>query len=151
EAQLLAACDDVLRLAPAEYPPHLAPSEELFGAEDWYDFEREAWAVGEQVRQAFVRNPKFKKNISILKKVLEVATCRNLRRGRQSFIMVLGFVAAGGFAEELAPALKDSDVNGHVLSTLLKMKATGFAAEVAPLASDERTWIRKLAKNYVER
>ena len=51
--------------------------------------------------------------------------CRNLRRGRQSFIMLLGFKAAEPFAGEIAHDLRDRDVDGHVLDTPLKMRAPG--------------------------
>jgi len=138
-------------LAPAEYPPTLSPSKELFGAPDWYPFEHEAWQVGEKIRQALVDKPSLRKDREIIHKVLQVSLCRNLRRGRQSFVMLLGFVGAEPFAEELVPYLQDEDVNGHVLDTLLKMKARGFAAEVSPLSKAHETWIRKLAKKYLDR
>ena len=151
EEQLLAACDRAIRLAPAEYPPRLSPSKDVFGAEDWHPFEHEAWAIGEQVRQAFSENRAFKKNVAMLRKVLDVATCRNLRRGRQSFIMALGFVSAGGFAQDLVPHLSDPDVDGQVLWTLVKMRASGFGREVAPLLGSNKAWIKRLARKYQER
>jgi len=38
-----------------------------------------------------------------------------------------------------------------VVDTLLKMKATGFARDVAPLMGSDKAWIRKLAREYLER
>ncbi len=98
EEDILAACERALALAPADYPPTLPTSPDLAGAPEWYPFEYDAWAIGEAVRQAFSRTPLLKKNRPVQKKVIEVTTCRNLRRGRQSFIMALGFVAARGLA-----------------------------------------------------
>jgi len=43
-----------------------------------------------------------KKKLCRARQVAEVATYRNLRRGRQSFIMALGFVAAREFADTVA-------------------------------------------------
>jgi hypothetical protein len=47
--------------------------------------------------------------------------------------------------------LSDSDVDGQVVHTLLKMRAGGYAEAVAPLLQSEKPWIRRLAKKYVER
>src|SRR5262249_7693716 len=102
-------------------------------------------------RQAFVAKPSARKDLEVIQKVLQVALCRNLRRGRQSFIMLLGFRAAKPFAQKIARDLQDRDVDGHVLDALLRMEAPGFAAEVSLLLKVEKTWIRKLAKKYLER
>ena len=61
EEQVLAACGEAIRLAPTEFPPTLPPSKELSGAPEWYPFERQAWPIGESIRQAFAKNPKLKK------------------------------------------------------------------------------------------
>jgi hypothetical protein len=82
EEEILAACEKAIRLAPAEFPPTLPESKELLGAPEWYPFELEAWPIGESVRHAFSKNPKLRKREILLSKVVEVATCRNLRRGR---------------------------------------------------------------------
>jgi hypothetical protein len=151
EEEILAACEEAIGLAPAEFPPSLPPSKELLGAPDWYPFERQAWPIGESVRQAFSRNPKLRKREVLLSKVAEVATCRNLRRGRQSFIMALGFVSARHYAEPLAAFLDDPDVNGHVLHTLFKMGASGFTREANLLLHSDKKWKRRWAKKYLDR
>jgi hypothetical protein len=148
---ILGACEKALLLAPALYPPTLPPFKELREAPDWHSFEHEAWGIGESVRRSFVQNPKFKKNQAVLNRVVEVACCRNLRRGRQSFIMALGFVAARQYAKTLTPFLSDPDVGGQVIYTLIKMKASGFVPEVEPLLESDKTWIRNLAKKYLSR
>ena len=147
EEEILAACEEAIRLAPAEFPPTLPPSKELSGAPEWYSFERAAWPIGERVRRAFVENPRLKKNDA----VAEVATYRNLRRGRQSFVMALGFVAARRYADAVAPFLGDPDVDGQVLNTLIKMKAQGYTREATSLLHSDKVWIRRLAKKYVDR
>ena len=151
EEQVFAACEQALRLAPSEWPPTLPPSEKLWGAPEWYSFGRDAWPIGESIRRAFVQHPNLKKKTGLVSKVAEVATCRNLRRGRQSIIMAIGFVAARDYASELVPFLADSDVDGQVVHTLLKMRAAGYSRSVAPLLQSEKAWIRRLARTYVER
>jgi hypothetical protein len=149
EEEILAACDEAIRLAPAEFPPTLPPSKELSGAPAWYPFENQVWPIGEGIRQAFARNPKLKKRENVLAKVAEVATCRNLRRGRQSFIMALGFVSARHYANRLAAFLGDPDVDGQVLDTLIKMKASGYTREADLLLQSDKSWIRRLAQKYL--
>jgi len=151
EEQVLAACEAALCLAPAEWHPDLPISDELLGVPDWYAFEHAAWPIGESVRRAFSQHPSLKKRTTLISKVTEVATCRNLRHGRQSFIMALGFVGARQVAKALVPLLSDSDVDGQVLDTLLKMKAGGFAQAVAPWAQSKKAWVRRLARKYLER
>jgi hypothetical protein len=151
EEEILAACGEAIRLAPAEFPPNLPPSKELSGASEWYPFENQAWPIGESIRQAFVRNPRHKKRENILTRVTDVATCTNLRRGRQSFVMALGFVSARHYAERLAVFLGDPDVDGQVLDTLIKMKASNYTREVNPLLHSDKTWVRRLAKKYLDR
>jgi len=138
-------------MAPAEYPPDLAPLREQLDVPDWYPFEHEVWGIGESVRRAFVQNPRLKRKDNVLSKVAKVATWQNLRRGRQSFITALGFVAARTYADAIVPFLSDPDVHGQVVYTLIKMKAPGFGREVAPLTHSERTLVRNLAKKYVDR
>jgi hypothetical protein len=65
--------------------------------------------------------------------------------------MAIGFVAACSYASTLIGALDDRDVDGQVVYALLKMRAGGFAHAVAPLLTSEKTWIKRLAKKYVER
>lgn len=151
DLEVVNICERALGMAPEAYPPTLPSAPELLGAPAWYGFEHAAWALGEDVRQAFSRTPRLKSDPAVVSKVVEVATCRNLRRGRQSFITALGFVAASGHASRLAQFLGDPDVDGQVVSTLLKMKAAGFSGQVRSLTNSKQTWIRRLAQRYLER
>ncbi|MGB9474038.1 MAG: hypothetical protein WCE87_03095 [Candidatus Udaeobacter sp.] len=151
EQDILVACEKAIRLAPTEFPDTLPASKELLGSPEWYPFELEAWPIGESVRTAFVRSPRLKKRQNVLAKVADVATYRNLRRGRQSFVMALGFVAACQYAGRLAVFLSDPDVDGQVLDTLIKMKAPGHAREVTLMLQSDKAWIRRLATKYLDR
>ncbi len=148
---LLIVLDKAILLAPLEFPEDLSSKKELLGNSEWYDFEYKAWKIGENIRQFLLQNPKLKKDKNILNKILEVIKTVNLRRGRQSFVLLLGFVGAKSFAPEIVSFLDDKDIDGYILDTLLKMKAEGFAEKVKPLLNSEATWIRKLAKKYCER
>ena len=65
--------------------------------------------------------------------------------------MVLGFISARHYAERLAPRLGDPDVDGQVLHTLIKMRASGYTREAELLLFSEQTWIRRLATRYLDR
>jgi hypothetical protein len=151
EDDILAICDKALSIAPSSFPPTLRPVKELAGAPEWHAFEHAAWPLGESIRQAFSGDRRLRRKANLLARVAEVATCRNLRRGRQSFIMALGFVDAVGHASALSAFLADTDVNGHIVDTLLKMKAGGYVQVVCPLLQSDKAWIRRLAKKYVDR
>ena len=148
--QISAACERAINLAPSEWPATLSPSKDLLGAPEWYSFEREAWPIGESIRRTFVKNRKLRRP-EIFRRVIQVLECRDLRRGRQSFVTALEFSEAREFASSLVPLLDDPDVAGQVVQTLLKMKAAGYGPFVKPLIHSNAAWIRRLAKRYVER
>lgn len=150
-AELTAACERAIGLAPASYPPTQSPSAEIGGAPAWYDFEFAAWPIGEEIRQTLSQHPRWKSDPTVVAKIVQAAVYRNLRRGRQSFVLALGFVAARDWADRLVPFLTDPDVDGQVVHTLLKMKAAGFADQVRPLTVSPKTWIRRLAEKYLDR
>ncbi len=150
KSDLVELCRNTLALSPNTIPPdqEIDPG---YGQPKWYQFEHEAWAFGEQARQAFSHNRSWKRDPQLQLTVLEVATRRHLRRGRQSWVMALGFTAARQQAPALVEYLADPDVDGHVLDTLLKMRVGDFAAQVWPLTRHEQTWVRKLARRYLSR
>jgi hypothetical protein len=149
--EIHAACKLAMSLAPIHYPPDLQSLPGLLGAPEWYSFEHAAWPIGERIRHSFKDHNKLKLDQNVICAVMEVVECVNLRRGRQSFVMSLGFMAASPMASRLAQFLRDQDVDGQVIGTLLKMRAPGFLADVSPLMKAEKTWIRNLAKKYVQR
>jgi tetratricopeptide (TPR) repeat protein len=148
---VVAACSNALALAPEQFPPNLPSEKELLGAPGWYRFEHEAWPIGESVRQSFQKTPSLKRSGRAMEAVMSVVEQVNLRRGRQSFVMALGFTAAARFAPRVARFVSDPDIDGQVVGTLLKMKVSGFADAVRPLLEDKHAWIRSLAEKYVAR
>ena len=147
---IVAACLAVKALAPRDYPADL-PNSDITGAPAWHAFEHEAWATGENVRQSFQAYPRLKNDSAALHAVLDVIRYRNLRRGRESFVMALGFTGAAMHAPALAELIDDPDLSGHVVDTLLKMRAAGYSSQVSPLTKHQRAWVRRLAQRYVAR
>jgi hypothetical protein len=149
--EVIATLDRALSFAPSEYPPDLPSSDELRGAPEWYSFELKVWEIGEDIRQQLQKTPQLIADTDFLNKIVSVIQCRNLRRGRQSFVLLLGFKGASGYADEVARLLSDPDVAGHALDTLQKMRLAGYASEVEALLESEHTWIRNKAKTYLGR
>jgi hypothetical protein len=140
-----------IRLAPNEHLPELALSSELLNAPQWYPFELRAWEIGENIRSLLKANKKLRSNDELLSAIAAVIDCENLRRGRQSFFFSLEFVKAQKYAPRVATHLSDSDVRGHALKALLKMRVPGYSEVVRALLNDEQLWIRRLARKYIER
>ena len=78
------------------------------------------------MRLSGTRSSRKLRRPEIFRRVIQVLDCRNLRRGRQSFVMALEFSEAREFASSFVPLLDDLDVAGQVVRTLLKMKAAGY-------------------------
>jgi hypothetical protein len=148
---IVAACLKAKALAPVDVPPNLPADAAICNVPAWYGFESAAWGIGETLRQSFSASSKLKKDNGAVQAVLAVIQYRNLRRGRESFVMALGFTAAAAHAGVLAGLIGDSDIDGHIVSTLLKMRAPGYPAQVARLANHKQIWVRRLVRRYIER
>ncbi len=148
---IVAACVAVKTAAPTEFPPDLPPDPRISNVPAWYAFEHSAWPIGESIRQSLSSNPKLKKDPIVLRAILDVVCFPNLRRGRQSFVMALGFSAAVNHAATLAPFMSDPDIGGQVIHTLLKMRAPGFGGQATSLLSHKQAWVRRLAQRYIDR
>jgi hypothetical protein len=141
---------EVLHLAPSAFPPDLAKSE-IAGQPEWYPFETACWKLGEVIRQKLLRSPRLRGDPRVVSAILEVIEQRSLRRGRQSFVMLLGAVKFAHTAPRVARLAGDPDIDGHVVDTLLKMRVPGYVEVIEPHLSSKFAWIRRKAKTYVER
>lgn len=137
-------------LVPREYLPPLPKSADLSAAPEWYAFEHDIWALGEQIRRLLIQAPRLRRNLVVQAALLEVACDRRALRGRQSFIMLLGNKWSAIHAAALAAHLDDPSVDGHVISTLYRMKARGLVDQVTPFTAHEQAWIRREARRYLE-
>ena len=81
---------------------------------------------------------------------LQIVEVRAGMRGRQSWILLFAYKSCRSWAPELASLLPDPDIDGHVISALYKMKASGFSDKVLPFRDSAITWIRKEAARYLE-
>jgi hypothetical protein len=117
--------------------------------ENWEKFELDIWQHGEKVRQLLFQNKTLRSDSDILAKIANISLNRNARNGRQSFIMLLGHVNCKSYARQLIQQMDDNSVNGHIIDSIYKMKAVGFAKEIRPFINHKITWIRNIAKKYL--
>lgn len=137
-------------LIPKENLPDLPFMDLVPDVRDWYKFESELWDVGENIRQFLLEN-KNKLNRSQIERIVEICLDKRAKRGRQSFVMLLGKKMFRDYAEQIVTLLNDVDVDGHVIDTLYKMGATEYTDLIEPFLTHNRTWIRNEAKRYIQK
>ena len=137
-------------LVPNEKLPDLPFMPEAPDVHDYYRFELDLWDKGEEIRQ-LIFDSKKKPNIHQIKRILDICTNPLAKRGRQSFVMLLGKKCYAEYAPIIAPFLSDDDIDGHVVDTLYKMGTPNYVSQIQPFNKHKRTWIRNVAKKYINK
>lgn len=145
--KLLASAESLI---PNESLPNLPDMELAPNVPEWYAFEQELWDIGEGIRQLIAANHKDL-NTEQVDRVCKICADSCAKRGRQSFVMLLGKKRYISWADEIAVLLTDEDISGHVISTLYKMGATQYVDQIKPYTTHHITWIRNEAKRYVQK
>lgn len=117
---------------------------------DWFRWEMDLWNLGEQIRQ-FCLHHNRSLSQDQAHAVLRICLNLNAGKGRQSFVLLLGKTKYSPLSEEVSSLLSDPDVQGHVINTLYKMKAPGYADRIRPFLRHPQTWIRKEAARYLRK
>ena len=137
-------------LIPQEELPDLPYMELAPTVHDWYDFEGKLWSKGEDIRQLILSEHKDL-NAEQIDRVCKICADTRAKRGRQSFVMLLGKKRFSNYADRMATLLPDDDIDGHVINTLYKMGASQFTEQIKPYTAHTVTWIRNEAKRYIEK
>lgn len=137
-------------LIPGALVPDLPPKD-FPGVPEYHDFEHDIWNCGEEIRPLLTKSPKLRSDADIQKKILSICLNKNAKRGRQSFIMLMGSTKFSQFAKDIVSQINDHSISGHVIDTLIKMRAKGYSKEVLPFLENETAWIRNKAKQYCEK
>lgn len=151
-ATLRAEIEELVKAARRLVPGSLLkplPIDDSIGVPAWRDFEHDVWAIGEEIRQLLVEAPRLRADRALQAQFVEIACDRRAHRGRQSFVMLLGYRSCAEHAPRLAEHLDDPFVGGHVVGVLYKMQAPGYSALVRPLLDDKMAWVRNEAKRYL--
>lgn len=137
------------RLIPGGLLAPLPPDESLGGVPGWREFEHLVWKIGEEIRQLLLTAPRLRANRELQIQFVEIVCDRRAHRGRQSFVMLLGYRSCEEHAKRLAEHLDDPFVDGHVIGTIYKMRAAGHSDSVRALLKDKMTWVCNEAKRYL--
>ena len=137
-------------IIPNENLPDLPFIPEAPDVHDWYRFEHDLWDKGERIRE-LILNSKKKPNSDQIKRICDICTNPFARRGRQSFVMLLGKKCYAQYASVIVPFLSDDDIDGYVVDTLYKMGTPDYTSRIQPLTKHKRTWIRIIAKKYIDK
>ena len=137
-------------LIPTTVLPDLPFMKQAPTVPDWYEFEQRLWEIGEDVRQLTVTENKALSQEHI-ETVCRICTDPKAKRGRQSFVMLMGKKRYSDHASRIVTVLTDKDVDGHVISTLCKMGASQYVEEIKPYTTHPVAWIRNEAKKYVKK
>ena len=138
------------KLIPNEELPDLPYMDVAPDVHEWYQFEHQLWDVGEEIRQLIAEHNK-KLNEAQVKRIIEICLDKKAKRGRQSFIMLLGRKCYSAFADVIIHLIHDDDVDGHVIDTIYKMQVGQYVEKVKPFLNHKRTWIRNEAKKYIQK
>lgn len=153
-AEFDARIDSVLlyaeRLIPKKSLPDLPYMELAPTVHDWYDFEHELWELGEEIRQLILSERK-ELNAEQTDRICRICENVKAKRGRQSFVMLLGKKRFLTYADRIAHILPDDDIDGHIISTLYKMGASQYVDLIKPYADHRITWIKNEAKRYIQK
>ena len=128
----------------------LSPLKDMPNVRDWRLFEHELWELGEQIRQTETKEKK-RFDAEQVGRILTICENENAGRGRESFVMLLARKSYASYGDRIIGLLSDADVNGQVIYTLYKMGDGRHADLIRPFAAEQRTWIRKEAKRYIEK
>lgn len=142
--------DNAEALIPKESLPDLPYMDLAPDVHDWYEFEHRLWEIGEEIRQ-FLSENKNKLNKNQIERIVSICLDKNAKRGRQSFVMLLGKKIYSSYADKIVTVLNDDDVDGQVIDTLYKMGAKEYVELIEPFLTHNRTWIRNEAKRYVQK
>ena len=120
------------------------------GAPDWLGYEMRLWELSEVIRVYLGRNRLMRGKCQVLDAVARIASNREYGKGRQNFVLLLAQYGGNGYSDVLGDLLDDTDVHGHAIKGLTKLKGHGHVGKIESILSDSEVgWIRAAARNYL--
>ncbi len=118
------------------------------GAPAWLEFEHKIWELGEKLRHVLKAN-RWKGKCPVLDAAVKILSCKDYRKGRQTFALLIGEFGQGNYGIHLAECLTDEEVSGHCLKAMTKAKISGFGEHVRRILDSSEGWQRKAAEKYL--
>ena len=119
------------------------------GAPDWLGFETALWKLSERLRPVLSARKDWRSESDIMQAVVRLCRNQSYAKGRQNFVLMLGDFGGPREAEELGHLLTDTDVQGHAIKALCKLRDDRFRAAVKNLAPLLHGWSKSAAKKYL--
>jgi len=138
-------------LTPGELEKDLEPIEGFPDVPNWHDYENKIWAIGENIRQIIFSKKSLRKDEEINDLIIEFCLNKNSKRGRQPFVLLLGYKHLSDYAPKLIRLINDKYVDGQIIDAIYKMQAKGYGKEIRPFVTHKIIWIRKTAIKYLEK
>ena len=88
------------------------------------------WKTGEQMRQILLKNEKTELSDSQIEKIIGIINNPLAKRGRQTFVWLLGKRKYAELAPRIIDQIYDDDVSLHVFNTIYNMRALGYEKEI---------------------
>ena len=136
-------------LTPKNMEKDLNPMEGFPNVPNWHKHEHEIWGIGEEIRQIINTKKSLRRDKEINDLIIDFCLDNKSKRGRQPFVLLLGYKHLSEYAPKLITMINDQFIDGQIIDTIYKMQATDFEKEITPFTTDKITWIRKLALKYV--
>ena len=138
-------------LTPEKLEKKLNPIKGFPNVPDWHEYERDIWTIGEEIRQIINSKKTLRKDQEINDLIMEFCLNKNSKRGRQPFVLLMGYKNLSEYAPKLIRMINDKSISGQIIDTLYKMQAKGYEKEIEPFTRNKTTWIRKIAIKYIEK
>ena len=119
------------------------------GAPDWYGFEMALWKLSERLRSVLSVRKDWRSGSEVLQAVLRLCRNQSYAKGRQNFVLMLGDFGGAGEAATLGDLLADTDVQGHAIKALCKLRDHRFRTAVERLMPSLQGWSKSAAKKYL--
>ena len=149
--RILGLIEKANELTPKTLENDLPPIEGFPDVPSWHDYELAIWKLGEEIRQILIEHTSLRKDDMVNEKIINLCTNTNAKRGREPFVLILGYKHNQVYADKIKILINDRYVDGHIIDTILKMQAKGYEKEIQPIATHKTTWIRKIAIKYLEK
>jgi hypothetical protein len=119
------------------------------GAPDWLGFETALWRLSERLRPVISARKDWRSGSEIMHAVLRLCRNQSYAKGRQNFVLTLGDFGGANEAAILGDLLTDTDVQGHAIKALCKLRDDRFRAVVERVMPSLKGWSKSAAKKYL--
>lgn len=119
------------------------------GAPDWLGFETALWKLSERLRPAVSARKDWRSGSEVIRAVLHLCRNQSYAKGRQNFVLMLGDFGGADEAAALGDLLTDSDVQGHAITALCKLRDNRFRSVVEKVMPSLQGWSKSAAKKYL--